>query len=473
MRVGLISDIHGNLPALQEVLAHARSQSVQMIWNMGDSIGYGANPDQVIRLLQQENVTSILGDFDRRVLRFLKKKTSWRVKKRPEIFLSLYWAYENISQPSREYLRTLPEDTRLRLGNTRILLTHGSPASRKEGLTIETPGKYLRELISKANVDLICCGHSQQPFYRIVKNGIVINPGSVGGQLDGDPRASYAVLDLDPRMMIETSDNEYEVKCHHFRVEYDLEEAVSQIRQRSLPEAYSQMLIQGRGLTSVLEEPEKWQVPEIEEQSWWKNPFRGRTREDVEEEKLAAVIELAEKNSYSEEHVQQATYLALRLFDELQPLHRLGADQRFWLRCGSLLHDIGKGEKNHHLKALDMILNANTIPFSAREKRIIGSIARYHRREKPKGKHKHLVELPVVDQRVVTILSSILRVADGLDASPRGNVIDLSCSYSPVEITIHCQVKSQASKQKKRALGKGELMEFAFDRDLYIEWYRV
>lgn len=473
MRVGLISDIRGNLPALRAVLAHAHSQSVQMIWNMGDSIGYGANPDQVIRLLQQEQVTSILGNFDRKVLRFPKKKAAWREKKRPEKFLAIYWAYENISQPSKDYLRTLPEDARLRLGKTRILLVHGSPASRKDGLTIETSGKYLKELISKANIDILCCGHSRQPFYRVVKKGIVINPGSVGGQLDGDPRASYAVLDLDPRLMIEDTDTEYEVKCHHFRVEYDLEEAVNQIRQRGLPEAYAQMMIQGRGLASVLEEPEKWLVPEIEEQSWWQNPFRDRSRVDVEEEKLAAVIELAQENSYSEEHLHQATYLALRLFDELQPLHRLGADERFWLRCGSLLHDIGKGKKKHHLKALDMILNANSIPFSAREKRIIGSIARYHRREKPKGKHKHLAELPVVDQRVVTILSSILRVADGLDASPRGNVIDLSCSYSPDEITVHCQVKSQAQKQRKRALGKGELMEFAFDRELYIEWYRV
>ncbi len=50
MRVGLISDIHGNFAALQAVLAHAHFQSVQLIWNLGDSVGYGANPDQVIRL---------------------------------------------------------------------------------------------------------------------------------------------------------------------------------------------------------------------------------------------------------------------------------------------------------------------------------------------------------------------------------------------------------------------------------------
>ena len=473
MRVGLISDIHGNLPALQAVLAHARSQSVQSIWNLGDSVGYGANPDQVIRTLQKENVISILGNFDRRALRFPNKKTVWRGKKRPEVFLSIYWAYENISKPSKIYLQSLPENLRLRMGQKRILLTHGSPASRKEGLTLDTPARRLVELHSKSKAELVCCGHSHQAFYRKLRKGAFLNPGSVGCQRDGDPRASYAIIEFNPRIMIEGFDDRDIIDFRNHRVDYDLDCAVGEIRRRNLPEVFAQMLLQGRDMDNLLREPEKWQVPELTEQSWWINPFKGKPREEVEAEKLAAVIRLVEEESCPVEHVQQAAYLALRLFDELQPLHRLGADERFWLQCAALLHDIGKGEKNHHIKALDMILHAESLPCTAREKNIIGSIARYHRREKPREKHTHLAKLPVVDQRVVTILSSLLRVADGLDTSPRGNVTDLTCSYSPKEITIRCQVKSQAKKQKKRALGKGELMEFAFDRELFIEWYRV
>ena len=130
MRIALISDIHGNLPALTAVIAHARSQSIQAIWNLGDSIGFGANPDRVLRQLQQEKVVSIQGNFDRDVLRFHRKKAIWREKRRPEMFLALYWACENISEPSLNYLADLQEELRLRLGDTRILLTHGSPASR-------------------------------------------------------------------------------------------------------------------------------------------------------------------------------------------------------------------------------------------------------------------------------------------------------------------------------------------------------
>jgi hypothetical protein len=361
------------------------------------------------------------------------------------------------------------------MGDTVILLTHGSPASRKESLTPRTPEKRFRELAAKAQAQLIICGHSHQPFTRQLKQAYFINPGSVGRQSDGDPRAGYAILELDPSLLVIDHPGELNLDIQHFKVEYDLEQAVNAIRKRNLPEAFAQMLIQGRDLEQVLQEPEKWQVPDLEEQSWWVTPFQNKSRRQSEDDRLAEVIQLAEKHSFCPDHYQQTTHLALRLFDELRPLHRLGPDERFWLRCGSLLHDIGKpkGNKNHHLKALKVILKSKKLPFSSRERNIIGSIARYHRSDWPKEKHDHFSTLPVVDQRVVTILSSILRVADGLDASHQENVLDLKCVFSPQEITIKCQVKEQAQKQKKRALGKGELMEFAFNRDLYIEWHRV
>ncbi|MFL7813082.1 MAG: YfcE family phosphodiesterase [Anaerolineales bacterium] len=473
MRVGLISDIHGNLPALEAVLDHARDQKLEAIWNLGDSVGYGAEPDQVVRLLRKEGITSIQGNFDSKALKIPRKKTKWREKKFPDIFLAMFWAYENLTAPSREYLSELPRDIVMRVGATRVLLTHGSPASRSEELTMETPASRLQELLDGAGVQVVCCGHSHESMFRKVGDGYFINPGSVGRSNDGDYRASYGVLEFAPEMLMEEPAGKIMLEMHQHRVQYDLEKTISEIRKRGLPESFAQMIIQGRDLTAVLKYPERWQVPELEKQGWWQNTFGDRSRQEVEQERIKAVTALAEEHSYPEQHVQQTTFLALRLFDELQPLHRLGRQERFWLQCGSLLHDIGKGKKNHHVKALNTILNSENLPFTAREKRIIGSIARYHRGENPQEKHDNLADLPIVDQRAVTILSSILRVADGLDASPRGNVKDLKCSFSAEEITIKCQVDAQAEKQKRRALGKGELLEFAFDRDLYIEWQRI
>jgi putative phosphoesterase len=473
MKIALISDIHANYPALKAVLDHIYQQGVDGIWNLGDFVGYGAEPDQVVRRLREAQVLSIRGNFGSQVLKFPRKKTKWRETKRPEVFLALQWAYENLTQPSKEYLESLPTDIRMRIGTTRILLTHGSPVSNKERLTANTPEKYLRSLALRAEAQIIICGHSHEPFIKKVRDAHFINPGSVGRQSDGHPEASYAILELNPELMLVDTNVVLDPVVRLFRIDYDLDTAVDEIRRRGLPESFAQILIQGRDLETVLSTPEKWQVPDLDEQSWWESPFKDQTRQEFEDEKIRQVLKIAEKESYNPEHVHQATFLALRLFDELQPLHRLGPNERFWLRCGSLLHDIGKGNKNHHLKALDMILKSKKLSFTPRERNIMGSIARYHRREGPNDKHKHFAALPVVDQRVVTILSSILRVADGLDASPSGNVNDLSCVYSRDEITIKCHVKDQAQKQKKRALGKGELMEFAFDRELYIEWHRI
>ena len=125
----------------------------------------------------------------------------------------------------------------------RILLTHGSPASNSEHLTPATPEERLRELAQTAKADVIICGHSHQPFARQVDGVWFINTGSVGRPDDGDPRACYAILEIE-------SDK---IQVQHYRVEYDVERAVAAIRERKLPELFAQMLLQGRNLDAVLE----------------------------------------------------------------------------------------------------------------------------------------------------------------------------------------------------------------------------
>ena len=90
MKAALIGDIHANLPALEAVLAHINAQGVQKIWNVGDFVGYGPFPDEVVRLfqtaqrLQNENMLNIVGNYDLKVLDFKQKKAKWRKKKHPQ-----------------------------------------------------------------------------------------------------------------------------------------------------------------------------------------------------------------------------------------------------------------------------------------------------------------------------------------------------------------------------------------------------
>jgi exopolyphosphatase/pppGpp-phosphohydrolase len=161
----------------------------------------------------------------------------------------------------------------------------------------------------------------------------------------------------------------------------------------------------------------------------------------------------------------------LRLFDELWLLHGLGAEERFWLQCSALLHDIGwcEGQRRHHKTALRIVLNAPLLPFDTRERLIVGSIARYHRKALPSEKHDHFAALEAVDQRNVCRLAAFLRVADGLDRTHRDAVEDLACRISPGQVVVRCCVHWPAAAERRVALEKGQLFERVFDRALVIE----
>lgn len=247
LKIALIGDIHANLPALEAVLSHARFQGATQIWNIGDFVGYAAFPEEVVRLLQQEGATSIAGNYDRKVIKFPRRREKWRQNKHPLKWLAFGWAYEHLSPESRKYLAALPDELLLEESGKVILLTHGSPASNEESLTPSTPDERLEELIRlaekkhQARLDAIVCGHSHQVFVRQVRGTWFINTGSVGRPDDGDPRAAYAILNLAGDL----------VQVEQFRVAYDFERAAQAIRASGLPEAFAQMHLRGCDLETV------------------------------------------------------------------------------------------------------------------------------------------------------------------------------------------------------------------------------
>ena len=243
MNVALISDLHANYHALQAVLAHSGAQAVDAVWNLGDSVGYGAFPDEVVQWLRKEDVLSIIGNYDLRVLKFKDKKEKWRNKKPPEKYRAYEWTYEHLSKKNRKYLRFLSQEIRVKVQGHRILLTHGSPDSNEEALTAQTSEQRLQELAAMAKVDIVLCGHSHRAFARSVDGVYFINPGSVGRPDDGDPRASYGILRL----------ARDQVAVDHFRLEYDVDAAVQAIRAQRLPELFAQMLLRGRSMEDAAE----------------------------------------------------------------------------------------------------------------------------------------------------------------------------------------------------------------------------
>lgn len=192
---------------------------------------------------------------------------------------------------------------------------------------------------------------------------------------------------------------------------------------------------------------------------------RGETR-------LEPVFQLAESCDYGAEHANQVAWLALRLFDELQALHGLGEEERFWLQCGAILHDIGwiAGQRGHHKASLRIILDTPLLPFSLRQRRIIGSIARYHRKALPSERHEHYSALEPAERDRVRTSAAILRLADGLDCTHRSVIENISCEVTAQQILVRCVASVPAEAERREALDKGQLLEQALGRQLAIHW---
>lgn len=246
MKVALIANVHANLPALEAVLAHAHEQGTEAIWNVGDLIGFGASPDEVVKLVRQENALSVIGELDERVVRFKKTKEKWRKKLPMEEYLALEWTYDNLSKGSRKYLRFLSKEMRTGVKGRRILLTHDDPGSSQMELTPDVSKDRLNQLAKEARADVIVCGRSHQPFVLSADSWLFVNPGSVGYPVDNSPQASYAILAFKAE----------DIQVRHFRLEYDVEGAASAIRDAGLPEVFAQMLLQGIVLEAALQSPD-------------------------------------------------------------------------------------------------------------------------------------------------------------------------------------------------------------------------
>jgi exopolyphosphatase/guanosine-5'-triphosphate,3'-diphosphate pyrophosphatase len=177
---------------------------------------------------------------------------------------------------------------------------------------------------------------------------------------------------------------------------------------------------------------------------------------------INAIMGVGEAHSFETDHALQVTRLALRLFDDLQPLHGMGNTERIWLRAAAILHDVGKDEdpKEHHKLSQEIIIRSSSLPFRAEERVIIGLVARYHRGSLPKDDHKYYRDLDSDARCYVRKLASLLRLADGLDKGHSDLVEGLQCDIRRRRVLIN--LVSREAPNISSALDKADLFEHVF-----------
>lgn len=236
----IFGDIHANLPALEAVLADMDARSLSNRYCLGDLVGYGTFPNEVITAIRERNIPTLMGNYDRGVGNdsddcgcAYTNPVSEALGKR-----SIAWTNAHTTAENKAYLARLPLQFSLRLGDLRVALVHGSPRRVNEYLFEDRPDISLERLLDMVQADVLVCGHTHLGYHRILPSGRhVVNAGSVGKPKDGDPRAGYVVLEANGR----------DLRVNFIRVEYDVERAAQAIEASEMPHEYAGMLRVGKG----------------------------------------------------------------------------------------------------------------------------------------------------------------------------------------------------------------------------------
>jgi predicted phosphodiesterase len=201
-RIAVLSDVHGNLLALEAVRAALKKERPDGVMICGDLILNGPDPVGVvdaIRELESDGALVVAGNTDIAVADFdYAAAFPSLMDGIPESIRSAAeWAHDELGQERIDWLRRLPSERRLRVGEMLLLATHASPGSQTEGFDGALDPNVTIERAARTDARVICCGHTHLPEVRDLGWKLIVNAGSAGYVFDGEPTASWALVDVD------------------------------------------------------------------------------------------------------------------------------------------------------------------------------------------------------------------------------------------------------------------------------------
>jgi putative phosphoesterase len=222
MRILVVSDIHGNWPALAAI-----NEPHDVCLCLGDLVDYGPDPAACVRWAMKHAHYSIRGNHDHGVAQGIPVTGENGYRYLTKVSRPLMW--DALGPEERRFLLQLPLTRRVTLDGKRFLMVHATPRDPLDEYLMKDPKVWAKRL-QNIEADFVCVGHSHMQFNLTVEGVVVLNPGSVGQPRDGDPRAAYAVID----------GNKIELK----RVPYPVEQTVARVEASPIPDRAKQILSQ-------------------------------------------------------------------------------------------------------------------------------------------------------------------------------------------------------------------------------------
>jgi putative phosphoesterase len=233
--VAVITDIHGNLPALEAALARVEELEIDQVYCGGDLVGYGPHPNEVCALIEDRRIPTIYGNYDYAIGRDLEDcGCAYPTQHERELGQrSVDWTLAHTDQRAKDFMRELPFDLRFAVGDTSVHLVHGSPRKVNEYLFEDKPPSLYERLAAAEEADVLVFGHTHKPWVHEYGGVLFVNCGSVGKPKDGDPRAAFAIL--------RGEGGEVDVTIE--RVAYDAEAVAREVAAAGLPGEYAEKLV--------------------------------------------------------------------------------------------------------------------------------------------------------------------------------------------------------------------------------------
>ena len=246
-KIAVFGGVYNNYLSLEETIQDAKRRGADEIYCLGDLGGFGPHPDRVFPILKKYNIPVIMGNYDQSVGNNLEDCGCGYTDPRDNHYALISYNYtvNHTSDENKAWLRTLPSEIRMMLGEHKVLMVHGSPRKINEFLwQSTTPEPFLEKIFTHYDADIILCTHTGIHWERTLKSGKkLINVGAIGRPAnDGVTNVWYAMVTL--------SDSG-EVVNEFIPVHYDYEQLAVEMRNENLPEEFIETLKTGYWTTCL------------------------------------------------------------------------------------------------------------------------------------------------------------------------------------------------------------------------------